>query len=113
MAILLRWSEHRERLGIGGRAPLFSTLQGKPLHGSYVRTMLLRLAQKAGIDKRVHPHGLRHTMAFELMMEGIPVPIIQKQLGHASLAATQRYLEHLTSKDVVEAMQAREWDAAA
>jgi integrase len=49
-------------------------------------------------------------MSFELMMEGVPVPIIQQQLGHASLATTQRYLDHLAPKDLVEAMQRREFD---
>ncbi len=48
-------------------------------------------------------------MAFELMMEGVPVPIIQRQLGHANLATTQRYLDHIAPKDVVEAMGQREW----
>ena len=37
------------------------------------------------------------------------VPIIQKQLGHANLATTQRYLDHIAPKDVVEVMQQREW----
>ena len=76
---------------------------------SYVRTMLVRVAGKVGIEKRVHPHGLRHTHSFELMMEGVPVPVIQQQLGHASLATTDRYLRHIAPKDVVEAMQGREW----
>ena len=76
---------------------------------SYVRTMLNRLADRAGIEKRVHPHGLRHTHSFELMMEGVPVPVIRQQLGHASLATTDRYLRHLAPKDVVEVMQRREW----
>ena len=79
------------------------------MKGSYVRTLLPRLADKAGIEKRVHPHGLRHTHAFELMMEGVPVPIIQQQLGHASLATTDRYLRHIAPRDVVMAMQARDW----
>ena len=60
--------------------------------------------------KRVHPHGLRHTHAYEVMMEGVPVPIIQRQLGHTSLATTSRYLDHIAPKDVVEAMQRREWE---
>ena len=109
MAILLRWVEKRKQLGINNRAALFCTLQGQPLKPSYVRTLLPRLAEKVGIDKRVHPHGLRHTMAYELMMEGVPVPIIQQQLGHASLATTDRYLRHIAPRDVVMAMQAREW----
>ena len=109
MAILLRWVEKRQQMGINGRARLFCTLQGRPLYPSYVRTMLARVADRAGVDKRVDPHGLRHSMAFELMWEGTPVPIIQAALGHASLGTTQRYLDHLAPKDVVEAMQRREW----
>jgi len=80
------------------------------LKPSYVRTALPRLAAKAGIEKRVHAHALRHTLAFELMMEGVPVPIIQRQLGHASLATTQRYLDHIAPKDVIEVMQGRTWE---
>ncbi len=77
MAIVMRWIDKRQQLGIDVRAPLCCTLEGKPLKPSYVRTLLSRLAAKAGIDKRVHPHGLRHTHAYELMMEGVPIPIIQ------------------------------------
>ena len=109
MAIVMRWVERRTQLRVSGRAPLFCTLAGKALKPSYVRTMLNRLADRVGIEKRVHPHGLRHTHSFELMMEGTPVPIIQQQLGHASLATTDRYLRHLAPKDVVEVMQRREW----
>ena len=88
---------------------MFCTLEGRPLKPSYVRTVLPRLARKAGIDTRVHPQGLRHTHAYELMMEGVPVPVVQKQLGHASLATTQRYLDHIAPKDLIETMQARAW----
>lgn len=109
MAIIMRWVEKRQGLEIDGRARLFCTLQSQSLKPSYVRTMLARLAQKVGIDKRVHPHGLRHCHSYELMMEGVPVPIIQQQLGHASLATTDRYLRHIAPKDLVEAMRRREW----
>jgi site-specific recombinase XerD len=110
MAILLRWLEKRRSLGLTGRQPLFCTLQGRPLHASYVRTVIHRLAERAGIEKRCHPHGLRHTLAFELMWEGVPAPVIQAQLGHTSLATTQRYLDHLAPKDLVETMQRREFE---
>jgi site-specific recombinase XerD len=110
MAILLRWLEKRRSLGLTGRQPLFCTLQGRPLHASYVRTSIHRLAERAGIEKRCHPHGLRHTLAFELMWEGVPAPVIQAQLGHTSLATTQRYLDHLAPKDLVETMQRREFE---
>ena len=111
MAIIMRWVEVRKQLGVDGRKALFCTLQGSALKPSYVRTMLVRVAGKAGIDKRVHPLGLRHTHSYELMMEGVPVPVIQQQLGHASLATTDRYLRHIAPKDVIEVMQRREWSA--
>lgn len=76
-----------------------------------VREMLLRLARRTGIEKRVHPHGLRHTMAYELLMEGVPIPVIQRQLGHASLQTTDIYLSHIAPKEVIEFMTARSWDA--
>ena len=110
MAILLRWVDKRPQLGMTGRSPLFCTLQGRPLHASYVRTLLHRLGTKAGIEKRTNPHALRHSMAYELMWEGCPVPLIQAQLGHASLATTQRYLDHIAPKELVETMQRREFE---
>jgi len=57
----------RAKLGVGADAPLFCTVSndagglGRPLGSSSVRVMLNRNARKAGITKRVHPHGLRHT----------------------------------------------------
>jgi site-specific recombinase XerD len=51
--------------------PLFCTLAGCPILSGYVRDMLKRQAAKAGLEKRVHPHGLRHTHAAELEMSGV------------------------------------------
>lgn len=79
------------------------------MDSAQVRLLLPRLARRAGIAKRVHPHGLRHTHAYELMMENIPMPIIQRQLGHASLATTDTYLSHIAPKQVIDAITSREW----
>jgi len=76
---------------------------------SYVRAMLPRLAQRAGMEKRVHPHGLRHTHAAELAQERFPVNLIQQQLGHANLSVSSRYLDHIAPQERVEALKAREW----
>lgn len=108
-AILACWLERRHTVGLTGRQPLFCTLQGRPLKPSYVRTLLPRVAKKAGIEKRVHPHGLRHTHAAELAAEGKPVNLIQAQLGHASLATTDRYLRHIAPRELVETMRTRAW----
>jgi site-specific recombinase XerD len=107
--VIEEWIERRARLGFGASVALFCTTRGTPMKDSYLKTLLPRLARQAGIEKRVHPHGLRHTHAYELMMEGVEMPIIQKQLGHVSLATTAIYLNHIAPKQVIEAMRKREW----
>jgi len=91
--------------------PLFCSRKCRPMSRSMVAEMLKRSARSVGIDKRVHPHALRHTMAYELLMEGVPIPVIQRQLGHASLQTTDTYLSHIAPKQVLEFMTARSWDA--
>src|SRR5213080_3442375 len=59
-AFLERWVDLRAQRGINGRAPIFCTLEAGPLASAYVRALLPRLGRKAGIEKRVHAHGLRH-----------------------------------------------------
>jgi len=70
---------------------------------------LARLAEKAGWTKRVHPHGFRHTFAVNLARNGMPVPFIQRQLGHESLATTGIYLAEISTDDIGQAMQKVEW----
>ena len=71
--------------------------------------MLPRLGRRAGIEKRVHAHGLRHTHAAEMRSEGLDIGIISKQLGHRSIATTARYLDHIAPYAVVEAVRRRLW----
>jgi site-specific recombinase XerD len=109
-ALVERWLDKRRAVGIGPRRPLFCTLEGRRLDASYVRRLLPRLARKAGIEKRVHAHGLRHAHAAELAAEGVPVNVVQQQLGHGSLATTDRYLRHIAPRERVEAMRERSWE---
>ncbi|MBA3734552.1 MAG: tyrosine-type recombinase/integrase [Actinobacteria bacterium] len=59
---------------------------------SYVRHLLPRLAQRTGIEKRVHAHALRHAFAVDLEREGAPLSTIRDLLGHSSAAVTDHYL---------------------
>lgn len=102
---LARWLDARKALGIKGGS-LFCTLQGGRLQAAYVRNLLHRLAGRASIDKRVHPHGLRHTYAAELEDAGLTVLEISKLLGHSSAAVTARYLDHLTNDRAIAALTA-------
>ena len=78
-------------------------------HPSRSCALLSRLAGKAGIEKRVH--GLCHTHAAELAREGVPMNVIQAQLGHANLGTTSRYLAHIAPAEVIRVMQGRGWEA--
>lgn len=109
-AVIARWTDTRKAMGINGRAPLLCTLKGGKLNTSYVRALLPRLAAKAGIEKRVHAHGLRHSHAADLVREGVPVNLIQRQLGHASLSVTSAYLDHIAPEHVVAVIRDREWE---
>jgi site-specific recombinase XerD len=101
---LMRWIDCRRTRGFRG-GPLFCTLAGGPMDARYVRLLLKRLAVKAGIEKRVHPHGLRHTFAVELDAAGTSLSVISKLLGHSSVPTTARYLDHLTNGQAVTALQ--------
>jgi integrase len=108
-AIVQQWIARRETSGLPASAPLFCTETGGKLQDRYVRELLPRLAKTAKIDKRCHFHGLRHTMAFELASEGVPMHLIQQQLGHSNLAVTSRYISHLNPAETISRMKGRTW----
>ena len=62
--------------------------------------MLKRRASHAGIEGRVHMHGLRHGHAYQLAQKGVKLHVVQKQLGHSRLDTTATYIAHLTAKDI-------------
>lgn len=106
-AIVEKWLSVRKP----GPHPVFCTPKGREMKQPYVRDMLKRMAKCAGITKRVHPHGLRHTFANELAKEGERIHVIRRQLGHSNAATTASYLDHIAPGDVVEAIKKREWAA--
>lgn len=62
-----------------------------PISVLTVQRMVLARARMAGLEKRVTPHGLRHTLATTLLRRGGDIRFIQRILGHASIATTQVY----------------------
>lgn len=88
-----------------GNRPVFTSLDGqKPLCGRWLRKMIPRLAAQAGIDKRIHPHTLRHTFATNLLRQEKNLFLVSKALGHANLSTTQIYL-HLEDSELEAAMK--------
>ena len=115
LGYVVEWLQARRALGIPDEAPLFCTVRSgkggraRRMSSSSLRDQLKHYGRKAGIQKRVHPHGLRHTHAFELANESVPLHVIQAQLGHASLSMTAHYIDHLAPQQIVRAIAAREW----
>jgi len=56
-----------------------------------VQSILQEYADRVGLDRRVHPHMLRHTFATHLLDGGADLRVVQELLGHASLSSTQIY----------------------
>ena len=112
VALLGRWLEARRKRGISTSSPLFCSLAGRPMDQSYIRHLLPRLGRKAGIERRVHAHGLRHAFAVDLVRAGAPLYVVRDALGHASVATTQVYLTRVGAHEAVEAMRNREWPPA-
>lgn len=83
---------------------LFTTLQGTRLEDRYLRAMVKRLARKASIEKNVHPHTLRHTIATDLYRQTKNIRLVQKALGHADLSITMLYT-HIVDDELEDALR--------
>jgi integrase/recombinase XerD len=60
------------------------------------------------VRRRFAPHQLRHAHAVEMAREGVPLNIIQRQLGHAHLGITSIYLQGIDSGEIIAAVHGRQ-----
>jgi integrase/recombinase XerD len=63
----------------------------RPVSNARVRQTCQRAAQRAGLNKRVSPHTLRHSFATQMLEEGADIRTIQTLLGHSQLRTTALY----------------------
>ena len=102
------WLNARLELPVGA---LFSVIagstRGRPWAPAAVRAHLRRLAANAGVRRRFAPHQLRHADAVEMAREGIPLNLIQRQLGHANLGITSVYLQGIDNHEIIDTVYAR------
>jgi hypothetical protein len=99
---LQRWIDLRLDLPVG---PLFCVINGATRGRSWsaaaARAELRRTAATAGVRRRFAPHQLRHAHAVEMAHEGVPLIVIQRQLGHSNLGITPIYLQGIDNAEII------------
>jgi len=100
---LTSWRE-RQAKACGKCGHVFTTLGRRPLDHRYVQRMVKRYAAKAGIERNVSPHTLRHSFATDLYRETSKIRLVQKVLGHSDLSTTMIYT-HIHDPEVEEALK--------
>jgi site-specific recombinase XerD len=105
---LAPWLKARVELPVG---PLFCVVngptRGRPWAASAARSELRRVAEDAGVRRRFAPHQLRHAHAVEMAREGVPLIVIQRQLGHTNLGITSIYLQGIDNTEIIDTVHAR------
>ena len=82
---------------------LFNTKEGKQLQVRYIQAMIKRYSNRAGIDKNIYPHSLRHTFATNFYRQTKDIETLRKLLGHSDISTTMIYIS-LANIDVENAM---------
>jgi len=102
------WLALRRELPVG---PLLCVIRGatcgRGWDQSSARKQLARTAARAGVRRRFAPHQLRHAHAVEMAHEGVPLVVIQRQLGHANLGVTSIYLQGIDTSEIIETVHSR------
>jgi integrase-like protein len=81
--------------------------RGRPWSATAARGELRRYASAAGVRRRFAPHQLRHAHAVELARGGVPLPVIQRQLGHSYVSTTSVYLHGIDLEEIIGTIHAR------
>lgn len=83
---------------------VFVNRRGKKLSRVMVFKIIKDLGQKAGINKKISPHSLRHSFASHLVENGADLRAVQEMLGHESILTTEIYT-HIDNSYLKKSME--------
>ncbi len=84
--------DYKEKSCSDGKGYIF-LVNGKKMSPRGIQHAIKVSAERAGIEKNVHVHTLRHSFATHLLENGVDIRKIQKLLGHSNLQTTQIYTQ--------------------
>lgn len=86
---------------------LWGRPHGHPLAYPAVYDLVRRLRRSTGID--FDPHWWRHTAATRMLRDGVPIEVVSKVLGHASITTTLSVYGHLSVEDARSVLEKAGW----
>ena len=91
ISALNNWLQHRSSLQSTQHNALFLSKQGKPITHRNIQLRVNYWQQQQGVNQRVHPHKLRHSVASHLLQSSGDLRAVQEFLGHSDISSTQVY----------------------